>query len=100
MNGEDRWKCYDLKFSRHAIERMFDRGVDDSDVREAVEHGEVVEAYPDDSPYPSRLILWTVENRPLHVVVALEKETGRCVIVTVYEPDAALWTDDFRRRIR
>ena len=61
--------------------------------------GEVIEAYPDDEPYPSRLVLGWIDARPLHAVVADDFDADETIVVTVYEPDAALWNDSFRRRI-
>ena len=60
--------------------------------------GETIEDYPEDKPFHIRLILGWRASRPLHVVVAHNMSENRIVIVTVYEPDAALWEADFRRR--
>jgi len=46
-----------LVFRVHAIQRMFERGFTEEDVRSVVETGENIEYYPDDSPFPSRLML-------------------------------------------
>jgi len=77
-------------FRVHALQRMFERRITEEDVRYVLETGETVEDYPDDRPYPSRLILGWRGERPLHVVVADD--------VTVYEPDTNLWEEGFRRR--
>jgi hypothetical protein len=87
-----------LMFRTHAIRRMVQRGVTPGDVRDVVERGEVIEAYPDDVPRPSRLVLGQVRGRPLHVVVSDEPQSGSLVVVTVYEPEPASWTHGFRRR--
>jgi len=87
-----------LVFRVHAIQRMFERRIMEEDVREVVENGETIEHYPEDSPYPSRLILGWQGSRPIHVVVADLKEQNELIVVTVYEPDPALWQPDFRRR--
>jgi hypothetical protein len=60
--------------------------------------GETVADYPDDNPYPSRLLLGFVESRPLHVVVAWDAGTGTCIIVTAYEPQPEQWEPGFRKR--
>lgn len=60
--------------------------------------GEEIESYLDDSPYPSRLILGWSAGRAIHVVAANNTDDGEAVIITVYEPDKALWNGDFRRR--
>lgn len=45
-----------IVFRTHAIQRMFQRRIDEKDVRYVLETGETIERYPDDTPYPSRLI--------------------------------------------
>ncbi len=45
-----------LVFRVHAIQRMFQRHISEDDVSHVVEHGETIEAYPQDTPYPSRLV--------------------------------------------
>ena len=87
-----------LVFRTHAIQRMFERRIDPSDVRRILEVGEVLEDYPDDMPYPSRLVLGWSESRPLHVVAVGEVEEDETIIITVYEPDPAKWELDFKRR--
>ncbi len=94
MNGDPER----LVFRVHAIQRMFQRGVTVDDVREVLATGETIENYPDDTPYPSRLVLGQVESRPLHVVFAENKAMREIIVVTVYEPDPDLWDSDFRRR--
>jgi TusA-related sulfurtransferase len=86
-------------FRTHAIIRMFQRHVDEKDVRSVLETGEIIEAYPDDTPYPSRLILGWVENKPLHVVTADNIADNETIVITVYEPDQDKWSLNFKRRI-
>lgn len=47
--------CSSVHFSRHAIERMFQRSVPPDVVFECIRSGGVIANYPDDSPYPSAL---------------------------------------------
>ena len=77
---------------------MFERRLSVEEVRLALAGGENIEEYPDDRPYPSRLVLGWCGPRPLHVVVADNATGDELVVITVYEPDAALWSDDLRRR--
>jgi len=91
-------ECHRLSFSRHAITRMFERGLSVSDVRDVIAHGDAIASYPDDQPYPSTLLLGYSGKRPIHVVVAQAPADGACFVITAYEPDPAVWTDDFRRR--
>jgi len=87
-----------MTFRVHAIRRMFQRGISEKDVRRVLLTGQVIEEYPDDEPYPSRLVLGRRGARPLHVVAADNAETGETIVITVYEPDLAHWEDGFRRR--
>ncbi len=49
-----------------------------------------------DKPYPSRLLLGSVETKPLHVVLASDEAAGLSIVVTVYEPVLEHWNSDFR----
>jgi hypothetical protein len=57
-----------LIYRTHALQRMFERGVSVDEISEVIEHGEELRAYPDDYPYPSRLLVGFPQGRPLHVV--------------------------------
>jgi len=87
-----------LVFRVHAIARMFERGISDAEVRETLDSGETVERYPEDTPYPSRLVLGWCGGRPIHVVAADNAQDDEVIVITVYEPDPALWESDFTRR--
>lgn len=50
-----------LIFRGHAIQRMFERAVTVDDVVLVLREGETIESYPDDKPYPSRLVLGWVD---------------------------------------
>jgi hypothetical protein len=82
----------------HALRRMFERGITEADARSVLDGGEVIAIYPDDRPYPSRLLLGWWNNRPLHVVAAYNAREEKQIVITVYEPDPALWRDGFTRR--
>jgi hypothetical protein len=74
--------------------------ITDQELDEAVCTGEVIETYPEDTPYPSVLLFGTTHvNRPLHAVCAYDSEADRVVIVTVYQPDPRRW-ENYRRRKR
>ena len=49
--------CNEVQFSRHAIERMFQRALPPSVIAHVIANGEIIESYPDDTPYPSLLLL-------------------------------------------
>ncbi len=87
-----------LVFRAHALERMFERRFTEDDVRQVVESGKIIESYPSDTPYPSRLILGWRGLRPVHVVAADDTAGGTVIIVTVYEPDLERWEPGFEKR--
>lgn len=89
-----------ITYRAHAVKRMFERRVNAEEVRYVLETGEVIEDYPEDTPYPSRLILGCYRGRLLHVVAAnnwLDKEV---IVITVYEPDPSEWDLECRKRIK
>ncbi len=77
---------------------MFERAIGVDDVRAVLATGETIEEYPDDAPFPSRLVLGSVGDRPIHVVSADDVDRGETIVITVYEPDPARWDPGFRRR--
>jgi len=76
---------------------MFERGFSVDDVRAVLTTGEAIEEYPDDFPFPSRLVLGFVQERPVHVVAAHSAQ-DETIIITVYEPDATEWESGFKKR--
>ena len=87
-----------ITYRAHAIQRMFERQIAETDVARVLAAGEVIEDYPHDYPYPSRLILGWCGSRPLHVVAAENEAAGATIVVTAYEPDEEEWQPDFKRR--
>ena len=77
---------------------MFQRRINEVDVRNVLENGEVIEEYPEDQPYPSRLVLGWQGYLPIHVVVADNERDQETIVITVYEPGLAQWEPGFRRR--
>jgi GAF domain-containing protein len=89
-------------YSRHARDEMrYEEfgAISDVEVGEAIANATLVEEYPDDTPYPSALLLGrTSTERPLHIVCAYAEVEDRTVVVTVYQPDPERWDDELRRR--
>jgi hypothetical protein len=90
--------CRQIIFTGHARKRLFVRGISVDEVRRAIEHGENVEDYPEDKPYPSMLILGWIDQKPVHIVLARVATDGICIIVTVYSPDPQKWEPGFKKR--
>lgn len=87
-----------LVFRIHAIQRMFQRRISMEDIRHVLVSGEIIEEYPEDTPYPSRLVLGWSGARPLHVVVADNNAERETIVITVYEPSLNEWEYGFKRR--
>jgi len=87
-----------LVFRVHAVQRMFERGIAKEDIRQALKTGKTIEAYPEDQPCPSRLVLGWIGTRPIHVVVADNPVQQETIVITVYEPDPTRWETGFERR--
>ena len=62
---------------------MFQRRITAQDVRHVLQTGEAIEEYPDDQPYPAKLVLGWHDGRPLHVVVADNMDNRETVVITV-----------------
>lgn len=91
-------RCREVKFSGHALRRMFERAINVDDVLTVVASGEIIAEYPEDTPFPSYLILGFARSQPIHVVVAKDKPSEMCHVITAYPPDPSQWSADFRTR--
>jgi len=85
-------------FSQHALSRMFEREISPELVKKAIFNGSIITEYPDDTPYPSRLILFRDEERVIHIVIGHDKDNDKIFVITVYEPDPQLWDENFTKR--
>ena len=87
-----------FEFSQHATDQSILRHVSVRELREAVAVGEVIEDYPNDEYGSSCLILGcTRRGRPVHVQCSYPSRP-LIKIITLYEPDPALWIDYKQRR--
>jgi len=88
-----------LLFLPHAIQQMTrpERMISRQEVRNVVEHGEVIEDYPDDARGHSCLMLGHgADRRPVHVVCAPKSEY--LAIITAYLPNPDEWMGGYRVR--
>jgi hypothetical protein len=81
--------------TNHARIRMFERNISTDILKLIVMHGEIIEKYPDDTPYPSALIIGYWNEQPWHLVIAQTEDHAR--IITVYKPDKEKWIE-YRKR--
>jgi hypothetical protein len=87
-----------LVFSSHAVRRMFARRISESEVKTAIDRGTIIESYPDDTPFPSLLVLDFVDGRPIHVVYSIDESTNIIYVITAYNPDSEIWQNNFSVR--
>jgi hypothetical protein len=88
----------DFEFSQHAVDQAIIRHISVQELREVIAGGEVIEVYPDDKYGPSCLIFGrTSVDRPIHVQCS-DPSRPTVKIITVYEPDPALWIEFKVRR--
>ena len=81
----------------HGRRRLSERGILLSDVINAVDHGEIIETYPEDFPFPSCLILGlSTHNSYLHAVVSLNE--NNIYLITAYFPSPDEWEPDMKTR--
>lgn len=86
-----------IRWTGHVAERMVKRQIAPSEVLYTLMHGEIIEDYPDDYPFPSCLVLAIEMNgRPIHVVCSIGND--ELYIITAYQPDTARWDATFRIR--
>ncbi len=90
--------CNQIFLTRHAIERMFERGISASAIKDIVINGDIIAEYPDDIPFPSYLVLGFENNRPVHIVLARNPKINECYIITAYVPDSLTWGNDFKTK--
>ena len=85
-------------YSNHAVKQMFQRSIFTTEVEFVLQHGEIINDYPGDKPYPSRLMFAFYGGRPLHVVCGFNLKEDVSIVITVYEPTSEFWEDDFVTR--
>jgi Domain of unknown function (DUF4258) len=87
-----------LIFSSHAVRRMFARRIFELDVEIAIDRGTIIESYPDDTPFASYLVLDFIDGCPIHVVYSIDESTNIIYVITAYNPDPAIWENNFSVR--
>ncbi|MCX7192054.1 MAG: DUF4258 domain-containing protein [Proteobacteria bacterium] len=85
-------------YRQHAIKRMHERCISEIEVEQAIESGRIIEEYPNDTPYPSALLLGQAGYKAVHVVYADSIEENLRIIITVYEPNLEIWFENLRTR--
>jgi len=88
-----------VRITDHADEEAVADQITIDEVLYSVVHGEIIEDYLADKPYPSCLVLGkTPSGVVLHSVWAYNTDSRWAVLVTVYRPDPKRWIDWRHRR--
>jgi len=84
-------------WKKHALERMMERSISRTQVKQAILQGNIIEYYADDYPIPSSLFA-TLQPEPLHAVVAYDAASQQCHVITAYCPDLTHFEADLVTR--
>ena len=87
-----------ILWKRHALERMLERGLSRAVIMQVIINSELIEDYTEDRPMSSGLLFGWDNDRPVHVVVALDGEDDYVAIFTAYEPTLEHFEADFKTR--
>lgn len=86
-----------IVMSSHANLQCIRRIIDSSDILEVLQHGEIIEDYPNDYPFPSCLMLKFIKfDKPMHICCGVGD--GKIYIITAYYPDSKKWEPDMKTR--
>lgn len=85
---------YEISF--HAEKERYAENITIKDLENAVQNGEILESYPEDTRGKSCLILGYSESKPIHIVCGCSQEK-RIRIITVYLPKAPKWINEKTR---
>lgn len=88
-----------LRFTKHAIQKMIEREIEPKGVMHALMSGEVIERNYESKPYPSFLVLGCLKSGdPLHIKCSKSDVYPKLRMVTVYEPSDEEWEKNFKTR--
>ena len=87
------------EFSKHAMDQSIIRDISVAELEQAISgNSEVIEDYSGDKYGPSCLLLgFTKAGRPLHIQCSYPSRP-LIMIITLYEPDPAIWIDSRVRK--
>lgn len=86
-----------IAVTKHAKERLVERGIKVDDVIHCINTGEIIKQYEDDRPLPSCLMLGEdVGGKYMHMVMSKDEEY--IYLITAYYPDNTQWEADFKTR--
>ena len=90
-------KTRKIDWTKHCLNRLNQRDISISDIKTAINSGDIIEYYYDDYPYPSCLRLgYELNNKVLHIVCGVSDDLVH--MITAYYPDTDKWEDDMKTR--
>jgi len=88
-----------ILWSLHAVKKLRNESLRKKEVENALKSCEIIEDYQGEGrPLPDCLVLGFIGVVPLHIVTAVDMDTDRIIVVTVYKPHDARWKDGWRKR--
>lgn len=88
-----------IRITDHADEEAENDGLTFDEIFYSVLHGEIIEDYQNDKPYPGCLVYGDAfAGEPIHSVWAYNEQNQWAVLITVYRPDPNLWINRRERR--
>lgn len=88
-----------IRITDHADEEAQADRLSFDEIFFSVLHGEIIEEYAADRPYPSSLIYGKNSyGEPIHSVWAYNQDTQWAVLITVYRPHPDRWMEGWTRR--
>lgn len=94
-------KTKQIRISDHAKDEAKNDSLLLSDICYSVCHGDIIEIYPKDNPYPSCLIYGKTEDgNHVHSVWAYNEHKEKAVLITVYRPNPEIWINWKERMLK
>lgn len=96
---QDLCRSHRIRWTGHILSRLVKRRIHQSDVKNAILTGRMIEQYPDDYPFPSCLVLGlSCDKIKLHVVCGTDN--NELWMITAYFPDETQWNSTFDKRLK
>jgi len=88
-----------ILWSVHAVKKLRMEGLRKVYVEASLKTCVLIEDYSQEGrPLPDCLVLGFIDKEPVHIVVAIDVDFDRILIVTVYRPLNERWEDDWKTR--
>ena len=88
-----------IYWSLHAVGKLRRENLKKNDVERALKKCIIIEDYAmEGRPFPGWLVLGHIGRKPVHAVIAIDKDNDRIFVITVYKPLAERWEDGWKKR--